>query len=224
MKDIEEKEIAFIGKITAGVTHEVNNVLASIKELSGLLGDILSLSAADSFPHQEKFQNALPRIQDQVQRGVKLTSLLNKFSHLPDNEITNTDLNDLTEHLILLTQRFARLKNIALQKQSSPQSLSILTNPLQLQMALYYSTQYLLDQMNPGGQININLCKNGEKYSIHILCEGDLIEETSIFKDTSSSEDLATLQEIMMSLKGIAEFNECIPSITLTLPVDMQNV
>ena len=75
-------------------------------------------------------------------------------------------------------------KNIELQKQPSPQGLTILTNPLQLQMALYYSTQYLLNQMNPGGQININPCKNGEKYSIHILCEGDLIDKNSIFKDT----------------------------------------
>ena len=105
---MKDKEAAFIGKITAGVTHEINNVLASIKEISGLLEDILSLSPQDSFPHKEKFQSALPKIQNQVQRGVKLTTQLNKFSHLPDNKISNLNLNELTEHLIFLTQRFAR--------------------------------------------------------------------------------------------------------------------
>ena len=83
---MKEKEIEFIGKITAGVTHEVNNVLASIREISGLMTDILSITNEDSFPRKEKFQTSLQKIQNQVQRGIKLTSQLNKFSHLPDNE------------------------------------------------------------------------------------------------------------------------------------------
>ena len=80
---MSEKEIKFIGKITAGVTHEVNNVLASIREISGLMTDILSVIDDKSFPRKEKFQTSLQKIQNQIERGVKLTSQLNKFSHLP---------------------------------------------------------------------------------------------------------------------------------------------
>ncbi len=120
---MNEKEIKFIGKITAGVTHEVNNVLASIREISGLMTDILSITDEKSFPRKEKFQTSLQKIQNQVQRGVKLTSQLNKFSHLSDNNKTDVDLNELIEHLIFLTERFARIKNITLQNQSSTQSI-----------------------------------------------------------------------------------------------------
>ena len=77
MKEMSEKEIAFIGKITAGVTHEINNALASIKEISGLMEDLISMSSTDSFPHQEKFLKVLPKIREQVQRSVKLTTQLN---------------------------------------------------------------------------------------------------------------------------------------------------
>ncbi len=69
---MNEKEIKFIGKITAGVTHEVNNVLASIREISGLMTDILSITNETSFPRKEKFQTSLQKIQNQVQRGIKI--------------------------------------------------------------------------------------------------------------------------------------------------------
>ena len=39
MKDNENGEIVFFGKITAGITHEMKNVLAIIKESSGLVED-----------------------------------------------------------------------------------------------------------------------------------------------------------------------------------------
>ncbi len=117
MREMNEKEIAFIGKITAGVTHEINNALASIKEISGLMEDLISMSSTDSFPHQEKFLKVLPKIREQVQRSVKLTTKLNKFSHLTDTPKVQVELNDFIEHLIFLTQRFARIKNVELQYQ-----------------------------------------------------------------------------------------------------------
>ena len=103
-----EKEIAFIGRITAGVTHEVNNVLASIREISGLLSDILSITSEESFTRKEKFETSIQKIQNQEKRGVKLINQLNKFAHLPDFNSTETDLNELIEHLIFLMERFGR--------------------------------------------------------------------------------------------------------------------
>ena len=45
MKQRNEKELEFFGKITAGITHEMKNVLAIIKKSAGLMEDIMSLSA-----------------------------------------------------------------------------------------------------------------------------------------------------------------------------------
>lgn len=214
---MEEKEVAFIGKITSGVTHEINNVLASIKEISGLLEDILSLSHADSFPHQEKFRNSLPKIKEQVQRGIKLTAQLNKFSHLPDNKICSTDLNDLTDHFIFLNQRFAGLKNVALEDQPSDQQITIETNPLLLQMALFCSTQYFLKIMESGGKIIISPFRNEDENIININCEGNVSDKELIFKDTDSSEELLLLREIIQSLNAKLEINESVPGIKLIL-------
>ena len=171
---MKEKEIAFIGKVTAGVTHEINNVLASIREISGLLTDILSITSEDSFPRKEKFQSSLQKIQNQVQRGVKLTSQLNKFSHLSDNDKSDVNLNEIIEHLIFLTERFARIKNIALKIQPSNKSLTIITNPFLLQMALFTCIAYLLNHISNGSEISLSPGKDGTNYSVNIICKRDI--------------------------------------------------
>ena len=151
-----EKEIAFIGRITAGVTHEVNNVLASIREISGLLSDILSITPEESFTRKEKFETSIQKIQKQEKRGVKLINQLNKFAHLPDVSSTETDLNELIEHLIFLTERFGRIKNIQLKTHSSSKSFAVTTNPFYLQMALFNCIEYFLRKLDAGGMIIIN--------------------------------------------------------------------
>jgi signal transduction histidine kinase len=217
MREISEKEIAFIGKITAGVTHEINNALASIKEISGLMEDLISLSSTDSFPHQEKFLKVLPRIRDQVQRSVNLTTQLNKFSHLTDERTAQVELNDFIEHLVFLTQRFARIKNVELQYQLANQIINFNTIPILLHMALYHCITYFLSHSAGGGKVIIHPIINGEKYSIHISYEGEIVDKSKLFNDSSFAEELLILQDGISSLEGNAEFDESAQRRTLNL-------
>jgi len=223
MREMSEKEIAFIGKLTAGVTHEINNALASIKEISGLMEDLISMSSTDSFPHHEKFVKVIPKIREQVQRCVKLTTQLNKFSHLTDKYTTQVELNDFIEHLVFLTQRFARIKRVELQYQASDQAVNFNTIPIQLQMAIYYCITYFLSHTDDGGIVSIHLNSNGEQNSIHISFEGEVIDKRKLFNDSSSAEELLILQDVISSLEGSAEFNGSAQSINLNLKERQEN-
>ena len=219
MREMSEKEIAFIGKITAGVTHEINNALASIKEISGLMEDLISMSSADSFPHQEKFLKALPKIREQVQRGVKLTTQLNKFSHLSDEYTAQVELNDFIEHVIFLTQRFAGEKNVGFQYQPSDQPINFYTNPIQLQMAIYNCINYFLSHTANGGKLSIHPNTNGEQNSIQISFEGEVSDKSKLFNDSSSAEELLNLQDVISSLNGRVEFDGAVQSINLNFMI-----
>ncbi len=52
MNNRDLSETAFMGKITAAITHEMKNVLAIIKESAGLMEDLLSVAKDDSFQHE----------------------------------------------------------------------------------------------------------------------------------------------------------------------------
>jgi C4-dicarboxylate-specific signal transduction histidine kinase len=215
MREMSEKEIEFIGKITAGVTHEINNALASIKEISGLLEDLISISLTDSFPHQEKFLKVLPKIREQVKRSVKLTTQLNKFSHLADEYRAQVELNDFIEHLVFLTQRFARIKNVEIQYQPAEQAVKLNTIPIQLQMALYYCITYFLCHTADRGKISIQPFINEEQNSIQIRFEGEVADKNNLFNDSTSAEELLILQNVIASLEGSVEFNGSAQSIKL---------
>jgi C4-dicarboxylate-specific signal transduction histidine kinase len=215
---MKNDEVEFIGKITAGVTHEVNNVLASIREISGLMTDILSITDEKSFPRKEKFQTSLEKIQNQVHRGVKLTSQLNKFSHLSDSSKTEIDLNESIDHLIFLTERFARIKNVSLVHQASNRTVTLISDPLKLQMALFICIANLLNHMTNGGAINLSQEKKGNECLVGIACKGEILNKETIFENSSSVEELVSLHSIMENLNGKYEFDELNSTIVLKLP------
>ena len=214
---MKNDEVEFIGKITAGVTHEINNVLASIREISGLMTDILSMTDEKSFPRKEKFHTSLDKVQNQVQRGVKLTSQLNKFSHLSDSNKTEIDLYESIQHMIFLTERFARIKNVSLIHQSSDKSVTLISDPLKLQMALFNCIAYLLNHISDGGEINLSQEKKGNEIFISISYKGENVNTEKFFKDSSSVEELVSLHSILDNLKGTYEFDESNDAIILKI-------
>ena len=217
MKQLNDTEIKFIGKITAGVTHEINNALASIKEISGLMEDIMSMSSDTSFPQHEKFIRNLNRIREQVQRGVKLTTSLNRFSHLSDENVTQVELNDLLEHLVFLNQRFARTKNAELNYQPADKPINFNTNPMQLQMAIYNCIAYLIKHSAEGGIITIHKDNIEEFISIRITLQGEVLDKSKLFNDSSSAEELLISQEIVSALNASIDFDGQGQSIILKL-------
>jgi signal transduction histidine kinase len=133
---VEQKELAFFGKIAAGVTHEIRNVLAIINESNGLMSDLLTMAKDSSFPYRDKFLRSISKIDAQVRRGVEITGNFNRFAHSMDNPTANIDLNEIVEQTVALAQRFARLKNIELQASVSVEPVFLITFPFRLQMAL----------------------------------------------------------------------------------------
>ncbi len=219
MPENTNDEIVFIGKITASITHEIKNVLASIKELTGLMDDLVSMS--DDFPLKEKFQNVLPRILTQVGRGAELTKNFNTFSHVPDQKIAALDLGLAAEHLVFLCQRFGRQKNIDLIVSDSNTSVEIVTRPLQLYMGLFYTIEFLLNRMNNNGSIRIGSEKQDDEIKINVICEGEISSREELLKEMQSSEEWKTVLSILHSLNSKVEYNESNSCFTVLLPSDV---
>jgi signal transduction histidine kinase len=221
MSNWENREVAFFGKITAGITHELKNVLAIIKESAGLMEDIMSLSPEALISHQDKFQNSLNKINNQIKRGVELTDRLNKFAHSADEIIAEIDLHATIEQIVALSQRVARLKNIFLQTAPPEQpgrQVNLVSQPVRLQMALFTAIECCLNVMPAGGVIRIGLEKSTEKPAVRFLCEGDLPPISEFNANLSEFEKWPVLQKIVAALEGSAELNESAHGLLLSLP------
>ena len=218
MNHLKRKELAFFGKITAGITHEINNVLAIIQESSGLMEDILDVTENGTFPHKDKFIKSLNRISGQIQRGIDITSRLNRFAHNPDHCPASLDLNEMTEQMVLLASRFARLKNVILESSPSDPPLIIKSDPVSLEMALFESIEILLNVIGSGGKITLSPRKIRDKCVLGIGYENTVLPEEDFLAKISSTERWASLQEIMVRLGGAAKVFGLAPEIFLYLP------
>lgn len=162
MNDLEARKAAFMGKITAGVTHELKNVLAIIKESAGLMEDLIALHKGEPWPNQEKFSRGCSRIRQQVERGVDLSTKLNTFAHSPDHVVGEIDLNAVVEQAAFLSARFARLKGLGLVFRPHTRSVTVTTDPLKIQMLLFNGLNLLLTAVQGGGEIVLKVARDSD--------------------------------------------------------------
>jgi len=185
------REVAFLGRITAAFTHEMKNVLAIIKESAGLMEDLFFLSQETPFPHKDRLLRCLATIQAQTKRGVELSGRLNRFAHSPDEELATVELNGVLEQIVFLSERFARLKGIALSLNPHEAALNVLAPPVRLQMILFECLECCWGSTGPGGKIRVSVAPKGKEAVVSFCCQNaaDDAEESSVrFSGAEASE------------------------------------
>ena len=212
-----QNEIAFFGRITAGVTHELKNVLAIINESSGLMQDLLAL-AKETPSYHDRFQRALTSIKGQVQRGQNLIAKLNQFAHTPDTTVGTVDLFEPAVLLAALSQRFATLKNVALKIIPPEQPVTATLNLVHFQMALFAAIECWLSLAAAGNELSIHLLRMENSCAIRLSCEGALPAGTDPAGALAAAEKWPLLQDLAATLGGTVAIDAHKPGILLTLP------
>ncbi len=143
MKSASHERSAFFGKITASVSHDLQNVLAVIRESSGLMGDILAMNKDAADPAVvEKLSSCLSSVVKQVDRGVAITSNLNGFAHTADSQGVKINLAETLERLNFLTKRIFLHAGLVVEIEVFDKSASILTDPVLFQSLVSDCIQY----------------------------------------------------------------------------------
>lgn len=171
MSTTEEREAAFIGKIAAGATHELRNVLAIVKESAGLIADIVDSSDQRGPSKPDKLMRAVGRIEAQVKRGSELLTSLNRFAHSLDHAEDEIDLDEAAQQVSFLCQRVARQGRQHVQAQPGDRGLAVVVNLLRLQMALYAAVECCLEQLPEGGTLNLHPVRDGDRAALEFNAE-----------------------------------------------------
>jgi len=166
-------EMAFLGKITASMTHEIKNTYAIILESSGLLSDLLTFHKEGPFPHKEKFHKVLGSINDQVHRGVALATRLNQFAHSMDEPVASIKVADLLELVVALTRRLARRRNVELQVIAPDRETTFRSDPFRVQLVLGSVIEQLVATLESGGKIILQPLPDAPEVTILCEAQGD---------------------------------------------------
>jgi C4-dicarboxylate-specific signal transduction histidine kinase len=201
------RDTAFMGRMTAGVTHELKNVLAIIKESAGLIEDILAMNKGAGLAHEDRVVRVLSNIRQQVDRGVDLSSRLNAFAHSPDEISAGVDLNTVVDLVVSLCQRFARLKAVVLVAKTQPQEVILVTDPLKLQMLLVGAIDLLLQVVPSGSTMSLEPSDRGAgTVAVVFSSNGEERQRTAQQQlDPTACADWPSLSESCAELNGTLE-------------------
>jgi C4-dicarboxylate-specific signal transduction histidine kinase len=132
------RQLSFMGKITASLSHEIKNTLAIISQSAGLMGDLLDQSPPAEWATLPRLKSITASIEDQVQRSGALVKQLNRLAHSMDKALVAVDLNDLVQDITKLMQRLARLQNVDLEARPAAAPVPIISDPFRVQYLLFF--------------------------------------------------------------------------------------
>ena len=146
-------KLATIGRLAAGIAHEINNPMAIINEKAGLMGDLIG--SMSQFPNKEKFLLLTESIRQSVDRCSTITHRLLGFARRMDVEIEVIDLNEVILEVIGFLENEALHHNVDVRLQLADDLPQISSDHGQLQQIFLNILNNAFSAVEDGGMVVI---------------------------------------------------------------------
>lgn len=146
-------KLATIGRLAAGIAHEINNPMAIINEKAGLIGDLIG--SMSQFPNKEKFLRLTESIRQSVDRCSTITHRLLGFARRMDVEIEVIDLNEVILEVIGFLESEALHHNVDVRLQLADDLPQISSDHGQLQQIFLNILNNAFSAVEDGGMVII---------------------------------------------------------------------
>lgn len=207
---LKNLQLAFLGKIMAGIAHDFNNHLAIIKELDGLLADLLNSEHQEQPAPHGRYHKIISRIDERVEQAKEMSSMLGSFAHRMDLPCSSFDAHAVLSEEVFLLQRFVKQKGLTLELLQTDRPLQIYNNPSLLQFVIFCILSSVIDTLTPGGVISLSLHSLKAALKIIITTKGP--------KNESGAGDPGMIApEILTNALSLLQ-----AATTTSLPVDGQ--
>ncbi len=161
-------KLASIGRLAAGVGHEINNPLAIINQKTGLIEDLLAMSEAD-FAYKQTIQSSLQVVNQSVDRCKAITHRLLSFARRTDVYVEQLDVNDIIREVLRFLDN-AMLYNKIKIELNLDDDLSLTTSDrIQLQQIFLNIINNAIDAIGKNGLIQIR--SQGAGSDIRVIIE-----------------------------------------------------
>ncbi|HZU51847.1 MAG TPA: ATP-binding protein [Sphingomicrobium sp.] len=157
---LNSEKLASIGKLAAGVAHEINN------PLGGILNCLYNLRKGALSP--ERQAEYLFSMEDGLRRVQKIVRQLLEFSQQHEPELSLTDVNEVIERVLVLTNHAFTANRITLDKQLTAGLPPLMVDRHMLEQVLMNLILNAIQAIRGGGVITIRTKAAGERCAIEV--------------------------------------------------------
>ncbi len=160
-----------VGRLAAGVAHEINNPLAVISENAGLIKDLIVFK--QEYKKDPKLIELVDEVLGSVERCGQITRQLLGFARHFEARIEPIDLSNVITQVLSFVRKEALYRNIQIQVDIPEDFPTIYSDRGKLQQILLNLVNNAFQAMNEGGMFNISAQKkDAQSIAIRITDDG----------------------------------------------------
>lgn len=163
---LQIEKMASLGRMAAGVAHEVNNPLQLITDQAGWICDLMAEEDPQQLQHYDEYRNSINKIKQHVKRASNVTHRLLAFSRKTKAETTEVNINGLIKETISFLKKEADDNDIAIQLYLSPDLPEVMTDASSVQQVFLNLLNNSIDAIGKRGIIDITSRKDADTINI----------------------------------------------------------
>jgi two-component system, NtrC family, sensor kinase len=158
---VQIEKMATVGRLAAGIAHEINNPLQMITNQAGWIGELLPDEDPAQLKNLDEYQKAVEQIKHHVRRAGTITHRLLGFSRKISTEKQSVHLNDLIEETISFVEHEAGYTNVSIVRKYAEDLPPTMTDGPQLQQVFLNLLNNAIDAVGQDGKIEIRTATAG---------------------------------------------------------------
>lgn len=195
--NVERYWINLTGRVTACATHDLNNVLATIRESAGLIKDCMETGNSFEGKAGRMAGSSLNVIQSQVGSGITLVNAVNRFAHISDTDQGHSgNLSDVAGHAVFLMTGLAKRQGLSLTLAGSEENAGVSGDQFLVNIVVFLMIDLVMECCEQGDSIDVSVSEGGERSVLFVDRKNGPV------RIPESSEKLDLLKKTIESVGG----------------------
>ncbi|MEA1966628.1 MAG: ATP-binding protein [Thermodesulfobacteriota bacterium] len=179
---IQTDKMAALGKMAAGVAHEINNPLGIISNKAGWMKDLLDEEEFKQSENYQEYSEALQKIEEHVERAGKVTHNMLGFARTMEPATERININEVLNQTMDFLNHHAEINNVKIETEYDDSIPAIKSDRSQLQQVFLNIINNAIDAIDKQGIIYVKTYKQDGKLVVTIKDTGQGIPENLVNK------------------------------------------
>jgi signal transduction histidine kinase len=177
----ETARLASLGRLAAGVAHEINNPLAIINEKAGLIKDLMTFK--EEYKHDKKLESLIDSVLESVERCGAITKQLLGFARHTEVSVSTIPVGKIIGDVLSFLEKEASYRNITLNLEIPDDLPPLVTDRGKVQQIFLNLINNAFQAVGDGGRIDIMGRRvDGDKIAVRVSDNGCGISDENLQK------------------------------------------
>lgn len=154
--EAQPRKMIALGRMAAGIAHEINNPLAIIGGMAGWMKDLLDEQDIRAAKNFETYRDCITKIEGEVKRCKTVTHRLLSFGRGITKAPAAVDVNRLLAEVVSLLESEAYFRDISIRVNYGKGLPQITTDPTKLQQIFFDILDESIDVVGKAGLIKVD--------------------------------------------------------------------